>query len=223
MKKNLIDCRDMNVKEFKKVAREIFAPMYPVLAEQTIEETKKTKGLCLDIGTGTGLFPIELAKRTKLVIYALDISEEMCKIAYCNVLLSKFSERMIVVKGDVHSLPFRDDFFDLIVSRGSFLFWHNQVKAFIEIYRVLKRGGMTFIGGGFGRDKEVRDEIKREMKKRLLKDGQRKEIEKRKGQNNVMHLQYVLKCAGVPKSEFKILSNESGIWLKIKKGEKEWD
>jgi len=74
------------VKEFEKTAREIFAPMYPVLAEQIIEETKKTKGLCLYIGTGTGLLPIELAKRTKLVVYALDVSEEMCKIAYRNVL-----------------------------------------------------------------------------------------------------------------------------------------
>ena len=137
MKKNLADCMEMDAKEFEKTAEEIFAPMYPVLAEQIIEETGKIEGLCLDIGTGTGLLPIELAKRTKLVVYALDISEEMCKIACRNVLLSKFSGRIIVIKGDVHFLPFRDNFFDLVVSRGSFLFWRNQIEAFKEIYSCL--------------------------------------------------------------------------------------
>jgi len=37
MKKNLVDCMEMDAKEFEKTAEEIFAPMYPVLAEQIID------------------------------------------------------------------------------------------------------------------------------------------------------------------------------------------
>jgi len=62
MKKNLVDCMEMDAKEFEKTAEEIFAPMYPVLAEQFIEETGKIEGLCLDIGTEGQALPIELAK-----------------------------------------------------------------------------------------------------------------------------------------------------------------
>jgi len=185
------------------------------LAEQIIEETGKIEGLCLDIGTGTGLLPIELAKRTKLVVYALDISEEMCKIACRNVLLSKFSGRMIVVKGDVHSLPFRDDFFDLVVSRGSFLFWRNQIKAFKEIYRVLKPGGITFIGGGFGREETIRKRIKIEMKKKFAENKIKRKINGRWKESTPEDLSYVLKYASIP--EFNILSDGSGIWVKIRK------
>ena len=52
---------------------------------------------------------------------------------------------------DVHALPFRDNSFDLVISRGSIFFWRDQSTALREIVRVLKPGGYAFIGGGYGR------------------------------------------------------------------------
>jgi len=45
-------------------------------------------------------------------------------------------------------LPFRDNYANMVVSRGSFQFWDNKKRAFAEIYRVLKPGGSAFIGRG---------------------------------------------------------------------------
>jgi SAM-dependent methyltransferase len=47
-------------------------------------------------------------------------------------------------------MPFTDGAVDLVVSRGSLPFWENRSRAFREIYRVLKPGGVAYVGGGFG-------------------------------------------------------------------------
>jgi len=39
----------------------------------------------------------------------------------------------------------RDNYVDVIVSRGSFHFWEHRKKSFSEIYRVLKPGRFAFI------------------------------------------------------------------------------
>jgi ubiquinone/menaquinone biosynthesis C-methylase UbiE len=53
------------------------------------------------------------------------------------------------VLADAHALPFRDNYADIIVSRGSFHFWKEKEQAFREIYRVLKPGAAAYIGRGF--------------------------------------------------------------------------
>ena len=56
---------------------------------------------------------------------------------------------------DAHSLAFRDNYADIIISRGSFRFWKDKVKAFGEIYRVLKPGATAYIGRGFSENLPV--------------------------------------------------------------------
>jgi ubiquinone/menaquinone biosynthesis C-methylase UbiE len=51
------------------------------------------------------------------------------------------------------------------MSRGSVFFWEDHCKAFQEIYRVLKPGGVAIIGGGFGSN-ELKDQIAAEMEKK---------------------------------------------------------
>ena len=53
------------------------------------------------------------------------------------------------VFADAHYLPFRDNYADVIVSRGSLQFWQDREQVFAEIYRVLKPGGHAFVGRGF--------------------------------------------------------------------------
>ena len=50
-------------------------------------------------------------------------------------------------------MDFPDEFADLIVSRGSYIFWEDLEKALLEIYRILAPGGKTYIGGGLGNEK----------------------------------------------------------------------
>lgn len=71
----------INSQEFDKIAREIFAPAYPAIARQIIENTGITRGTCLDIGSGGGYLGLSLALETELFVCFLDESPEMLDIA----------------------------------------------------------------------------------------------------------------------------------------------
>jgi hypothetical protein len=61
----------------------------------------------------------------------------------------------------------------LVVSRGSLWFWDDQVKGPQEIYRVLKPGGVAFVGGGLGRytPPGMRDRLKGKRRAMIKKHG----------------------------------------------------
>jgi ubiquinone/menaquinone biosynthesis C-methylase UbiE len=136
---------------FDRLARDAFKEVYPSLAEQILNDYNIRNGVCLDIGCGPGYLAIEIAKRSNLKIVGVDIDPDAVQIARKNIKREELMNQMIVEQGDVHHLHFADDTYDLIISRGSFLFWENTFQAFREIYRVLKPGGVAFIGGGMGR------------------------------------------------------------------------
>ena len=84
----------------------------------------------LDIGCGPGIF-LELTKNYNWDVIGLDINK-------------KYENRKII-HGDVHKLPFKDNYFDIIVSRSSINYWKNPKKALDEIIRVLKPKSYFFI------------------------------------------------------------------------------
>ena len=136
---------------FDRFAREAFKEVYPTLADQILNDYGIREGVCLDIGCGPGYLGIEMAKQSHLNVLGVDIDPVTVEIANKNITHENLIDRVTVEQGDVHSLRFADGYADLIVSRGSFLFWENTAQAFHEIYRVLKPGGVAFIGGGMGR------------------------------------------------------------------------
>ncbi|ODS38936.1 hypothetical protein BEH94_06245 [Candidatus Altiarchaeales archaeon WOR_SM1_SCG] len=201
-----------HINHFKETAENIFAPVYRVLARQVIEDYGITKGVCVDIGSGTGGFACEIAKISNLKVYAVDIKEEMLEIMKEKIEKEKLAGRVIPRSGDVHNIPFNSNFADLVVSRGSFHFWRDKKKAFSEIHRVLKIGGVGFIGGGFGRDEKVRKEAMR-----LHEETYRGVHGGRNFHENLkaryMELKEILKDM----QDFKITFDESGLWVEIKK------
>ncbi len=80
-------------------------------------------------------------KKTNLEVVAVDLSSGMCDIARKMAREHGVSDKLKVLHADVHEMPFEDNWFDLIVSKGSFIFWDEPVEAFKEIYRVLAPGG----------------------------------------------------------------------------------
>jgi SAM-dependent methyltransferase len=81
-------------------------------------------------------------------------------------------DRVSGVLGDAQDLPFRDEYADLVVSRGSIFFWPDQLAGVKEAYRILKPGGVAYIGGGFSRilDPAIRTPLA-EAKVRQTKQG----------------------------------------------------
>lgn len=133
------------------------APVYPYLAEYLVErfQLQEKMGTGIDIGGGPGNLVRELAQRTKNFYWInTDINPDYAA-HFLPEIAPADAPRFGFLVADVHQLPFRTDFADLIVSRGSFQFWENKPQAFAEIYRVLKPGGWAFIGRGFSENLPV--------------------------------------------------------------------
>lgn len=151
--------------DYDQIAEGIFAPLFPVVADRIIKHTGVTRGKMLDIGCGGGHLGYTLMKMTDLSGTFVDILPEAVDICRRRGEQWGLAPRSEAVVGNVHSLPFGDDAFDLIISRGSIGFWGAYENAFREIHRVLAPTGKTFIGSGLG-NAETRREINRKMKER---------------------------------------------------------
>ncbi len=135
----------------------VLAPVYGPLSEQIVTEfdlDKKT-GIGIDLGSGPGTLIIELCKRTQLHWINADINPHFFSHFFRNAEEHGFGHRVSAVFTDAHSLAFRDNYADIIVSRGSFHSWKDKVQAFSEIYRVLKPGTVAYIGRGFSENLPV--------------------------------------------------------------------
>lgn len=204
-----------NVPEFDKIAREVFAPIYPVIAEQIQLKTGITEGKCLELGCGGGYLGIALARITDLYIHLLDKSQEMLEIAAGNISAARLTTRMQTILADVQEIPLPDQSIDLIISRGSIFFWEDRQKAFEEIYRVLAPGGVTYIGGGFGTA-----ELKKQITARMEKENKnwRAMLNKNIGENAPEAFIKILQQTKIP--FFEINRDEAGLWIQIRRQEK---
>ncbi|MCX8038304.1 MAG: class I SAM-dependent methyltransferase [Candidatus Sumerlaeia bacterium] len=127
------------------------APVYAPLAEQIVRdfELADKTGIGIDLGSGPGNLIIELCKRTRLHWINADINPHFFPHFYKTAEEAGVGHRVSAVFADAQALPFRDNYADVIVSRGSFWLWEDKARAFAEIYRVLKPGGLAYIGRGF--------------------------------------------------------------------------
>ena len=57
----------------------ILQPIYPLLAQQLVDDYGLDKGICIDLGSGPGHVGIEIAKITYMDIYFVDDNEDDLK------------------------------------------------------------------------------------------------------------------------------------------------
>ncbi len=150
--------------EFDYIAQNIFFPIYAVIADDIIDKTGITSGKMLDIGCGGGHLGLTMLQKTNLTATLIDINKYAVEKSTERAKDWNLDSRTEVFEEDVTNMRFADNTFDLIVSRGSMGFWKDTETAFKEIYRVLKPGGKTYIGGGLG-NKELVEEIYEKMGK----------------------------------------------------------
>jgi len=139
-----------DVYEYDKKFRTKYIGAFPELAKEILDFTKMSEGICIDIGCGPGYLGLAIAEMSKFQVYSLDISPQAIELTKKYVVEKNLTGRVFPVVGDVHKLPYSDSFADLVVSRGSLPFWVDKTRAFREIKRVLKQGGIAYIGCGFG-------------------------------------------------------------------------
>ena len=139
-----------------------FAPMYEPLARQMVVDYRLDTGVAVDVGGSAGAFAMALARQSNMKVYCLDI--DVWALRLCGVLVDEadLTGRVIPLEGDALDMPLRDNFADLVFSRGSIPFWPDQAQGLRECYRILKPGGVGYVGhGGFGRllDPEARKRL----------------------------------------------------------------
>lgn len=135
-------------------SRTTLAPVYAPLARQIVKDfdLAETKGIGIDVGAGPGTLIVELCKHTKMHWINADINP------YCFTHFLRLAEvngaagRVSAVQADAKDLPFKDNYADVVLSRGSYQFWGDRKKGFQEILRVLKPGGLAYVGRGLPRD-----------------------------------------------------------------------
>jgi len=138
-------------------SRGTLAPVYAPLAEQIAIDfnLREKEGIGIDIGSGPGTLILELCRHTRLHWINADINPHFFPHFYKQAQQRGFGHRVSAVFADAGALPFRDNYADIIVSRGSFPFWQDKRRAFSEIYRVLKPGAVAYIGRGFSENLPV--------------------------------------------------------------------
>jgi len=88
----------------------------------------------LEIGCGLGYFSLEASKRG-FNVTAVDVGENLVDITKRRVKKGEF------IVCSASQLPFKNNSFDIVLCTEVIEHVENQVKAFDEMFRVLKKGG----------------------------------------------------------------------------------
>ena len=121
-----------------------------LLADRVLQEVRANPGarLLLDAGCGTCRFLLRLAGLDELrhmSFVGLDYYADMIEVSRANVERENLTDRITLVRGDVHQMPFNDGSVHFVVSRSTLHHWADPVAALVEIRRVLAPGGIALI------------------------------------------------------------------------------
>jgi ubiquinone/menaquinone biosynthesis C-methylase UbiE len=201
----------------------VLAPVYAPLAEQMVSEFQlaEVEGIGIDLGSGPGNLIIELCRRTQRMHWVnADINPHFFPIFLKAAEAAGVGDRVSAIFADAQALPFRDNYADVVVSRGSFHFWEDKKKSFSEIYRVLKSDGIAFIGRGFSQNLPL--EVARKVREGQQKGGGKPRYDVRKTADELREIMEALDITnfsiripiapGDPKVNY-------GVWVKFRKAE----
>ena len=104
------------------------------------------RGPALDVATGTGDFAFELARKSSVShVIGLDCTGEMLAVAMRKAQRNGLAERVTLLAGDAHALPFPDDRFICATVGFGVRNLIDAPKALREMARVVRPGGRVVI------------------------------------------------------------------------------
>lgn len=135
---------------------EVLAPAYEKAARLVVESYyRKTAGdilslfnagLMLDLGTGPGYLPIEIAKRNpRIRIVGIDLCETLIRTARANAGKARLSGQLFFETGNAAALPYKGNCFDMVISTGMLHSLRDPVAVFREVFRLLKPEGKALV------------------------------------------------------------------------------
>jgi ubiquinone/menaquinone biosynthesis C-methylase UbiE len=129
---------------YEKASRLVIKSYYAPVAEEILGSFHQ--GFLLDLGTGPGYLPIEMAKRSfQIRIIGVDLSRALIRMARVNALRAGCSDRVRFEVGNAAALRFHAETFDRVISTGMLHALRDPVTTIRECRRVLKPGGEAWI------------------------------------------------------------------------------
>lgn len=120
-------------------------PPLPIVVEYTEDLLNTGARMVLDLGCGPGRHSLYMASKG-LEVVGLDVSETA--LSYLAGQMAKAStDKIVIVKHEMSSLPFLEGYFDAVVSTN--VIHHGTIreieKTISEIFRVLKSRGSALV------------------------------------------------------------------------------
>jgi len=117
---------------------------YDPVAEEVVSTLRE--GTILDLGTGPGYLPIQIAKKSPSIkIDGIDLGRKLIAMARANAIKAGVSDRVNFEIGNAGDLRFEDGSYDMVLSTGMLHMLNDPVGVLRECYRVLKPGGEAWI------------------------------------------------------------------------------
>jgi SAM-dependent methyltransferase len=189
---------------------ELWQPTQPYMAAQIMAGYGRQSGATLELGPFAGGIAMELKKQyPQLDITIADEQPEIVNFLKNKIAEAGFADEIAIRQTDLNRLAFEDNSFDLVVFRGAFFFLREKERLLDEIFRIMKKGGFAFVGGGHGKGvpKGITSSIAGELRRLHGKlGGKWLGIEELKEILDKTHIKD--KCR---------ITEEGGVWLNIRK------
>ena len=105
-----------------------------------------TQGRALEIGPGPGYLGLEWLKGTEATsLVGEEISADMIEVARRNARDYGLTGRAEYMQGSCDQLPLPDASMEAVFTAGSLHEWQNPGGTFLEMWRVLRPGGILFL------------------------------------------------------------------------------
>ena len=135
---------DLFASIYEKATIMVMETYYDPVAEEVVSTLRE--GTILDLGTGPGYLPIQIAKKSQLIrIDGIDLGRKLIAMARANAIKAGVSNRVNFEIGNAGELRFEGDSYDMVLSTGMLHALNDPVRVFRECYRVLKPCGEAWI------------------------------------------------------------------------------
>jgi ubiquinone/menaquinone biosynthesis C-methylase UbiE len=129
---------------YEKATRMVVESYYRPVAGEIVANLNE--GTILDLGTGPGYLPVEIAKRSPTInVIGVDLSRKLIEMARSNASKAGLADRLSFQSGNAGRLEFADSSFDMVISTGMLHSLKEPVAVLQEIHRVLKAGREAWI------------------------------------------------------------------------------
>lgn len=185
----------------------LWLPVYPLMADHVIALSGRRSGRVLDLGPFAGGLAVSLlAKSVDFHAKVIDESERLLQWTARRAREADCLSRLTLGCAIIEPIPEPNASFDLVLVRGAFFFLTPPLLG--EIKRVLRAGGLAWVGGGYGPltpDEVIAPIAERSKQWNEAIGKQRITIEE---------AQKLITSAGVSASAR--ISTEGGLWIEIR-------